>query len=217
MRGHRVILLSAIVAAVFVGWYLLFDLGLAPGLSAGEFHDAPAAVIQDKATTYSPGQLVAGGKEKFDVSVDYFEQPTFIPHGIDYVRLTFLARTVDKPYMIFYFTDKPVVVSAFGFERNVVVKPATLGHLFNAVHPLSCASNSSDPDVANDGFDITRRGPDGITRRCLIPKDVGCTLLRRTKTYLEVFEAARKDDIEEVTDTLKRTACPPGFSITQPK
>ena len=210
MRKSWAITLFTLVAGLALGWWGLFDLGLLPALRLGRPQSASAAIIPDTATTYSHGQLLYAGREGYDLSHarDYFEQPTYIPRPLTYVRLAFIASVVEKPYTVFYFTGAPIPVSAFGFETNIAVKPATLNHLFNAAGSLPCAPNSNDLKIrGGDVFDVRRRGPDGIVRRCIIPKTLGCAFLRQTANYLHVMDSRQENAFLSIADTQRRVDC----------
>ncbi len=203
----------ALIAAIGVAGWCLFDLGLAPSsVDIWPQKGAPAATIPDPATTYSDAQLLSAGKESFDVFAhSYYGQPIYIPRSLTYVRFAFNASVVDKPFPLFYFTNASVPVDTWMLETDVVVKPATLNHIFASAQSLPCASNSNDlKQKGGDLFDVQRRGSDGILRRCLVSKAVGCTLLRRTENDLMVFDTRRKGDLDEITELRRRMSCSQG-------
>jgi len=189
-----------------VGWQL-FELQFL-SLPFEGHKAAQPATIRSTAFAFSPAQqLSAGGNARYLDTHDYAADETFVPAPTKYVRLEFLASVVERPFQIFFFSDRPFPVNSFRFEFDVPVSPAITGHVLHDAQKLSCTTGSGDMAIRNDLFDVRYRDEDNIVHRCVISKKDGCAFLKRSRIYLQLFAHPSRETISEMVDLERRAAC----------
>ncbi|ESQ81745.1 hypothetical protein AEAC466_20195 [Asticcacaulis sp. AC466] len=201
------ILFACVCVLLAVTWQLFaLQVFLPPFQSR---HAAPPATLTPVATTFSPAQKLAGRKDwRYDGMHDYAADETFVPQPTDYVRLAFLASTVEKPFQVIFISDAPFPVNDFRLEYNLPVSQAATAHVLNETQRLPCLEASADLKMRDDVFDVRYRGKDTIVRRCLISRTDGCAFLTRSRLYLQLFAHPSQDAISSMVNLEHRVACP---------
>lgn len=195
-----------LVGVAAAGWWLYDRSWLLSDVSGR--HASPAA-IADTVTGYSRTQLEEMGKAEIDMRFDKFEDKTFVPPSVSYVRVEYLASRVDKPFPKIYVADGLFPADAPMLESVLTVTPKAMRLTLLRASNLPCQPDSANMKAGADRFEVLLRPSRGQLRRCLIPKETGCRFIDalRRQTAGEVIGDASLP-LSEMDSLQRRISCP---------
>lgn len=165
---------------------------------------APVA-ISDPVASYSliqkyqierPDRPFPDGKAETNEWVAHSEDKSFVPHGLRYVRVEYLASQVEKPYPKIFFAEQDFPTDIWTLEDVVVVKPGTMVKILSSAESLSCEPNSGVQTERTDQVEVLMRSADKQLKRCLLNSSSGCQYLNRLHQLARELNDTRGFDPE---------------------
>lgn len=195
--------------AAFAGW-VLFNYGVEWSWDAPHGHPATVA---DTTTEYSLSQLQEAGKADLRAIPDHnpFEDKSYVPPQISYVRFEFLASRVDKPFPKIFVADQAFPYNMWSLESVLAVRSDAMRQVLSSTGDLSCSADSAT-SIGVDRVEVLVRPAHASLKRCLISKADGCKYLDRLQRLIAgriIGEAALP--LDEMRELHARMECPTSF------
>ena len=175
---------------------------------------APVA-IADSTKTYSivqraqlerPDELPMphGDAELADWAAHY-DDKTYVPPSVSYVRVEYLASAVEKPYPKIFFADQSFPTDTMMLENVAIVKPAAMVKILSSAENLSCDPNSAVSVGRTDQVEILIRSANKTLKRCLLSIKAGCKYMTQLSRLTHEIKG---NDSEYLPELESRLACP---------
>ncbi len=213
MKRILIIVLLAIGILGGIGGYLYYS----PFDWFGRLHGQIAPVtIADNTKKYSAiqrAEVEKSGKLPMPMSeaeltnwAAHFEDKTYVPASISYVRVEYLASQVEKPYPKIFLAEQSFPTDTMMLENVAIVKQAAMTKILSSADSLSCKASSGTLIGMSDKVEVLMRPANRPLKRCLLSVKAGCRYLTRLR---HLTHESKSEASEHLLSGLQsRLACP---------
>ena len=179
------IALLLLISMAASGW-LLYQNGFTfPNRLGNQDGHIPPVAIADTATAYTLAQrenLEKSRPHGLDpVWIDHFEDRSFVPPPINYVRLEYYPRSQEKMLSKIFLADSSFPINLWDEEYVAIVKTHTIRSVLTGMENLNCESNSNDLNAHVERLEILLRSSESQLKRCLLRHGAACRFMRHIK------------------------------------
>lgn len=136
----------------------------------------------------------------------HYDDKTYVPPSVSYVRVEYLASAVEKPYPKIFFAEQSFPTDMMMLENVAIVKPTAMAKILSSANHLSCDPNSSMPEKWTDQMEILIRPANNPLKRCLLSIKAGCRYLMRLQHLTHDLKGEQSKYL--LPNLERRLACP---------